>query len=91
MSSAARHGVAGRADLRRADWAAGIGGRFDLVVSNPPYIPAAEVEGLAPEVRDWEPHGALTAGPTGLEAYAAIAKLQAEHALPTADAAVSAA
>ena len=51
----------------------GIEGRFDLVVSNPPYIPAAEVEGLAPDVRDWEPRHALTAGPTGLEAYGRIA------------------
>ena len=69
--NAARHGVAARAAFRRADWTQGIVGRFDLVVSNPPYIPAAEVEGLAPDVRDWEPRHALTAGPTGLEAYAA--------------------
>ena len=45
-----------------ADWTDGIEGRFELVVSNPPYIPAADVEGLAPDVRDWEPRHALTAG-----------------------------
>jgi release factor glutamine methyltransferase len=40
---------------------------FDVVVSNPPYIPAAEVETLAPEVRDWEPRMALTPGARGTE------------------------
>jgi release factor glutamine methyltransferase len=45
----------------------GICGEFDLVVSNPPYIPAAEVETLVVEVRDHEPRGALTAGPRGTE------------------------
>ena len=49
----------------------GIGERFDLVVSNPPYIAAAEVAALAADVRDWEPRHALTPGPTGLEAYRA--------------------
>jgi release factor glutamine methyltransferase len=71
--NAARHGVAGRAAFREADWTVGLEERFDLVVSNPPYIPAADVEGLSPEVRDWEPRHALTAGPTGLEAYGRIA------------------
>jgi release factor glutamine methyltransferase len=71
--NAALHGVGGRATFRLADWLEGIEGRFDLVVSNPPYIPAAEVEGLAPDVREWEPRHALTAGPSGLEAYRRIA------------------
>jgi release factor glutamine methyltransferase len=42
-------------------------GRFDLIVSNSPYIPAAAYENLAPEVRDHEPRGALTPGPRGTE------------------------
>ena len=71
--NAARHGVEARAAFRLADWTDGIEGRFELVVSNPPYIPAADVEGLAADVRDWEPRHALTAGPTGLEAYRRIA------------------
>ena len=70
-ANAARHGVGARAAFRRADWIEGLSGRFDLVVSNPPYIAAAEVASLAPDVRDWEPRHALTPGPTGLEAYAA--------------------
>ncbi len=72
-ANAARHGVAARAAFREADWMVGLDGRFDLVVSNPPYIPAGEVDGLDRDVRDWEPRRALTAGPTGLEAYARIA------------------
>ncbi|MGB3314043.1 MAG: peptide chain release factor N(5)-glutamine methyltransferase [Albidovulum sp.] len=62
-----------RARFLCADWFAGVNGRFDLIVSNPPYIAAAEMAGLAPEVRDWEPHGALTPGGDGLAAYRAIA------------------
>jgi release factor glutamine methyltransferase len=45
----------------------GQGREFDLIVSNPPYVADSEIEGLEPEVRDWEPRLALVAGPTGLE------------------------
>ncbi|MFQ8430561.1 peptide chain release factor N(5)-glutamine methyltransferase [Amaricoccus sp. W119] len=72
-ANALRHRVAERAAFRETDWAEGISGPFDLIVSNPPYIPEAEVSSLAPEVREWEPRAALTAGVTGLEAYARIA------------------
>lgn len=44
------------------------GERFDVVVSNPPYVREDEREGLDPEVRDWEPARALFAGPDGLDA-----------------------
>ncbi len=71
--NAARLGVADRLTLVRADWAEGLTGRYDLIVSNPPYIPAAEIAGLAPEVRDHEPRGALTDGADGLTAHARIA------------------
>jgi release factor glutamine methyltransferase len=40
---------------------------FDFVVSNPPYVSEADKESLQPEVRDFEPHAALFAGPTGLD------------------------
>ena len=69
----ARHGVAERADFRVGDWTEGVEGRFGLVVSNPPYIPEGEIAALARDVRDWEPRHALTAGPSGLEAYVRIA------------------
>ncbi len=45
------------------------GGRLDLVVSNPPYVPEEEAAGLPREVRDYEPHLALLAGPRGLDSY----------------------
>jgi release factor glutamine methyltransferase len=42
---------------------------IDVLVSNPPYVPSAELDGLAREVREHEPHIALTSGPTGFEIY----------------------
>jgi release factor glutamine methyltransferase len=47
-------------------------GACDLVVSNPPYVPADSAAGLQREVRDWEPPVALFAGPTGLEIYSRL-------------------
>ncbi|MGE5648089.1 MAG: peptide chain release factor N(5)-glutamine methyltransferase [Acidobacteriota bacterium] len=47
-------------------------GSMDLIVSNPPYIPLAEEEGLQREVRDYEPRAALYAGPEGLDAYSRL-------------------
>jgi release factor glutamine methyltransferase len=53
---------------------AAISGRsMDLIVSNPPYVPLAQKEGLQREVRDWEPHVALFAGASGFELYERIA------------------
>jgi release factor glutamine methyltransferase len=72
-ANAAALGVTARVRLVQGDWAAGLEGRFDLIVSNPPYIPAAEMAALAPEVRDWEPALALSPGADGLAAYRAIA------------------
>lgn len=46
-------------ELHETDLLAGLDGRFDLVVSNPPYVDVAELDALEPEVRDWEPRGAL--------------------------------
>ena len=56
--------------------------RFDLIVSNPPYIAADEMAGLSPEVRDWEPRGALTDEGDGLGAYRAIAAGAVAHLAP---------
>lgn len=57
-----------------SDWFAGVEGRFDLIVSNPPYIAAAEMAGLEPEVREWEPRNALTDEADGLQAYREICR-----------------
>jgi len=66
--------VPGRAEIRLADWGAATG-PFDLVFSNPPYIPTAEIESLDPDVARYEPHAALDGGPDGLDAYRALARL----------------
>jgi release factor glutamine methyltransferase len=71
--NAGRLGLAGRADFRLGDWAEGIAERFDLVLSNPPYIPSGEVPLLAPEVARYEPHLALDGGPDGLDCYRRLA------------------
>jgi release factor glutamine methyltransferase len=72
--NAAQLGLAGRAAFLRTDWTAGLDGdSFDLVVSNPPYIPSAEIAALEPEVRDHEPRLALDGGPDGLDAYRRLA------------------
>lgn len=61
-----------KADFIDSFWFDRVVGRFDLITSNPPYIAAAEMAALSPEVRDWEPHLALTDGGDGLSAYRAI-------------------
>ena len=61
-----------RAFVAAGDWGAAVAGRFDLVVSNPPYIPSAEIAALMPEVRDHDPRLALDGGADGLDAYRAI-------------------
>lgn len=80
--NAARLRVADRADLRQSDWFANVEGRFDLIVSNPPYIAAEEMDGLSPEVRLHEPHLALTPGGDGLAPYRIIAQNVAAHLAP---------
>jgi release factor glutamine methyltransferase len=72
QSNADRLGVAQRASLQQSDWFCAVEGQFDLIVSNPPYIAAAEMPDLAPEVHNWEPHLALTPGGDGLDAYRAL-------------------
>lgn len=63
-----------RAAFLRTEWAAGFGDHsFDLVVSNPPYIPTDHIASLDPEVRDHDPHLALDGGPDGLQAYRDLA------------------
>lgn len=65
-----------------SDWFSQVAGQFDLVVANPPYITAAEMQDLAPEVRIWEPPMALSPGGDGLGAYRAIAEGIGHHLMP---------
>lgn len=69
-----RAGLGGRAAVMVGDWAEALRDGFDLVVSNPPYIPAGEIASLAAEVRRHDPMLALDGGPDGLAAYRAIAR-----------------
>jgi release factor glutamine methyltransferase len=72
--NAANLGLEGRTVLLRGDWTRGLGdASFDVVVSNPPYIPSREIETLEPEVRDHEPRLALDGGADGLDAYRLLA------------------
>ncbi len=75
-------GLEARARFRKSDWFSDVTGAYDLIVSNPPYIAAGEMAGLAPEVRDWEPHLALTPGGDGLDAYRAIARGAGTRLMP---------
>ena len=71
--NAARLGLADRAQFLVSDFATGLAGPFDLVVSNPPYIATPAIAALSREVRDHDPRLALDGGADGLAAYRAIA------------------
>ena len=70
--NAAANRLADRAAFLCADWAAPIAGRFDLILSNPPYIETADIARLMPDVAHFEPASALDGGPDGLAAYRRI-------------------
>jgi release factor glutamine methyltransferase len=65
-------GLSLRAEIRVGDWMSGLEGRFDLIVSNPPYIPTADLPLLPREVRNFDPWLALDGGIDGLDAYRRI-------------------
>jgi release factor glutamine methyltransferase len=71
-ANAARAGLADRTTFLACDYATGLSGPFDLIVSNPPYIRSADIAGLAAEVRDYDPGAALDGGADGLDAYRAL-------------------
>lgn len=75
-------GVAGRVILPASDWYDEVDGRYDLIVSNPPYVAAEEFKDLPPEVRCHEPHLALAGGIDGLSAYRAIVAGARNHLTP---------
>ena len=72
-ANALLHRVQRRAEILQSDWLDNVQGRFDLIVSNPPYIALDEMNGLDAEVRQHEPEMALTDGGDGLGAYRRIA------------------
>lgn len=76
------NGLAGRAEIRQGAWTQGLEGRFDLILSNPPYIPSGEIAGLSREVRDHDPLLALDGGPDGLGPYRIFAQTLPDHLAP---------
>jgi release factor glutamine methyltransferase len=71
--NAAALGFSARASFVVCNYGAGLSGPADILVSNPPYIACGDIAGLEPEVRDFDPRGALDGGPDGLDGYRAIA------------------
>jgi len=73
--NAERNGVMGRVEFVESDGFAALAAdrRFNLIISNPPYIPSAEIATLQPEVRDFDPRGALDGGADGLDFYRRLA------------------
>ena len=72
--NAKRLDLAARAEFRHGNWTDGISERFDLVISNPPYIASEEIDALDEEVRTHDPFLALDGGEDGLDAYRTLAR-----------------
>jgi len=66
-------GLGAPARFRTGDWGQGIDERFDVILCNPPYVPAAEIARLEPEVARFDPWLALSGGSDGLDSYRALA------------------
>jgi len=79
LGNAHRLGLSARAQFAERDWTEGVEGRYDVIVSNPPYIPTAEIDRLEPEVVRFEPRAALDGGADGLKAYRAIIPALGRH------------
>jgi release factor glutamine methyltransferase len=83
-ANAARAGLSDRATFIACDYASGLSGRFDLIVSNPPYIRSPDIGDLAAEVRNHDPLAALDGGADGLDAYRALVPQAARLLMPGA-------
>ncbi len=72
-ANAAALGLAGRARFAVGDWGGAVGGNFDVIVANPPYVATAAIAALPREVKDYDPLRALDGGADGIEPYRIIA------------------
>ena len=77
--NAVANGVLPRLTCVQSNWFEAVEGRFDLIVSNPPYIPTEIISGLSREVREFDPARALDGGADGLDAYRALADGAGAH------------
>lgn len=66
--------VADRFSSLKSDWFSGFSGKFDMIISNPPYIPESEISILATEVKKYDPLRALSGGKDGLQFYRKLAE-----------------
>lgn len=71
--NAQKLGLANRCTLAAGNWGDDLPDRFDVILSNPPYITRQDIASLAPEIRSYEPWSALDGGPDGLDAYRTLA------------------
>jgi release factor glutamine methyltransferase len=81
-ANAVLHCVSDRVEIIQSDWFSKVEGQFDLIVANPPYLSAAEMLGVAPELRDHEPPLALTDNADGLSAYRTITRQAGQFLMP---------
>jgi len=72
--NAKTNGVLDRVEFTQSDWFSNVNSKFDLIVSNPPYIGLSELDGLSREVKNFDPRVALFGGGDGFKCYKAIFK-----------------
>lgn len=77
--NAHRHDVSGRISFMTSDWLQTVGGHYDLIIANPPYIDAKAMKLLSRDVLDYDPHIALYGGEDGLDPYRIIARDAPAH------------
>jgi len=65
-------GLEDRAEFIKSNWTENVEGKFDIIISNPPYIPTKDIDGLEKEVKDFDPKSALDGGESGVDCYEEI-------------------
>jgi release factor glutamine methyltransferase len=73
-SNAEALGISSRVEWVQSDWLANVHETFDIIISNPPYIPSVDIESLSTEVQTYDPLKALDGGQDGLDAYRTLAQ-----------------
>ncbi len=73
--NAQHHGLSERITFQQGSWDSGLDGCFDIIITNPPYIPAKDLDGLMDEVKNFDPMPALDGGADGLDAWRALAPI----------------
>lgn len=82
--NAAALGLASRVQMLHSDWCSKVEETFDVILSNPPYIPTADIAALDADVQVYEPHSALDGGADGLDCYRVLVQQVQQHANPNA-------